>query len=132
VVFLLDTNVVIDARDGVRPVLSRMLRCDGALLVSALSVAELQRGLIAPQDNASVRRDRLNRLLLNTQTVPFDESAAETYGRIIAALGWIRSRDFDRMIAGHAISLNATLVTNKERDFRDIPGLRVENWLDPA
>ncbi len=131
-VFLLDTNVVIDARDGVRPVLSRMLRCDGALLVSALGVAELQRGLIAPQDNASVRRDRLNRLLLNIQTVPFDESAAETYGRIIAALGWIRSRDFDRMIAGHAISLNATLVTNNERDFRDIPGLRVENWLDPA
>ena len=131
-VFLLDTNVVIDARDGVRPVLSRMLRCDGALLVSALGVAELQRGLIAPQDNASVRRDRLNRLLLNIQTVPFDESAAETYGRIIAALGWIRSREFDRMIAGHAISLNATLVTNNERDFRDIPGLRVENWLDPA
>jgi tRNA(fMet)-specific endonuclease VapC len=33
------------------------------------------------------------------------------------------------MIAGHALSLGATLVTNNERDFRDIPGLTVENWL---
>lgn len=127
--FLLDTNVVIDARDGVRPVLTRMLQCDGALLVSALSIAELQRGLIAPQSESSVRRERLNLLLSHLQIVPFDKVAAENYGRIVAACGWVRSRDFDRLIAAHALSLNAVLVTNNERDFRDVPGLAVENWL---
>jgi tRNA(fMet)-specific endonuclease VapC len=132
VAFLLDTNVIIDARDGVRPVLSRMLQCDGELLVSALSVAELQRGSIASQMEASVRTERLSRLLSNIRVVPFDRVAAETYGRIVAVCGWVRSRDFDRLIAGHALSLNATLVTNNERDFRDIPGLAIENWLSPT
>lgn len=126
--FLLDTNVIIDARDGVRPVLSRMLQSDEALLVSALSIAELQRGLVGPQGVASVRTERLSRLLSTMQVVPFDRAAAEIYGRIVAACGWVRSRDFDRLIAGHALSLDATLVTNNERDFRDVPGLRVENW----
>lgn len=32
------------------------------------------------------------------------------------------------MIAAHARSLDATLVTNNVREFRRVPGLRVENW----
>ncbi len=61
--------------------------------------------------------------------VAFDEAAALIYGEILSMRGWVRSRDFDRLIAAHALSLRATLVTNNERDFRDIPGLVVENWL---
>ncbi|HEX4294472.1 MAG TPA: hypothetical protein VHZ29_10080 [Rhizomicrobium sp.] len=34
----------------------------------------------------------------------FDAAAAEAYGYIIAALGWVRGRDFDRMIAAHEIA----------------------------
>ncbi len=130
--FLLDTNVVIDARDGVRSVLVKMLEHDGAVMVSALSVAELQRGLVAGQADALERRSRLERLLRHLPVVAFGRAEAEAYGAILATRGWTRSRDFDRLIAAHALSLNATLVTNNERDFRDIPGLTVENWLDPA
>jgi tRNA(fMet)-specific endonuclease VapC len=32
------------------------------------------------------------------------------------------------MIAAHAVSLGAVLVTDNEHDFRDIPFLEVENW----
>jgi tRNA(fMet)-specific endonuclease VapC len=35
----------------------------------------------------------------------------------------------DMLIAAHALSLNAVLVTGNEREFRRVPGLRVENWL---
>jgi tRNA(fMet)-specific endonuclease VapC len=35
----------------------------------------------------------------------------------------------DTMIAAHARSLRATLVTNNIREFGRVPGLRVENWL---
>ncbi|AMJ63082.1 type II toxin-antitoxin system VapC family toxin [Bosea sp. PAMC 26642] len=127
--FLLDTNVVIDARDGVRSVLRKMIEHEGAVLVSALSIAELQRGLSSNHQDASGRRIRLEKLLANLPVVAFGKAQAEAYGAILSAQGWVRSRDFDRMIAGHAISLGATLVTNNERDFRDIPGLKVENWL---
>ncbi len=62
----------------------------------------------------------------------FDTAAAEAYGRIIALCGWVRGRDFDRMIAAHAISLNAILVTNNIADFRDIPNLALEDWSTDA
>ena len=36
----------------------------------------------------------------------------------------------DRLIAAHAVSVGATLVTNNEADFNDYPGLVVENWVE--
>lgn len=36
----------------------------------------------------------------------------------------------DLLIAAHALSLDWTLVTNNEREFRRIQGLKVENWVD--
>lgn len=127
--FLIDANVVIDARDGLQSVLVKLLEHEGAVLVSALSVAELQRGFHQDIPAAALRRLRLEKLLNNLPVVAFDRSAAEAYGTILATCGWVRSRDFDRLIAAHALSLGATLVTNNERDFRDIPGLAVESWL---
>ena len=38
----------------------------------------------------------------------------------------------DLLIAAHARSQDATLVTNNEREFGRVPGLRIENWLRPA
>ena len=35
---------------------------------------------------------------------------------------------FDRLLAAHALSIGATVVTNNEFDFADVPGLKVENW----
>jgi len=36
----------------------------------------------------------------------------------------------DKLIASHALSLEVTLVTNNEADFRGVPGLLVENWVN--
>jgi tRNA(fMet)-specific endonuclease VapC len=55
--------------------------------------------------------------------LPFDEAAARAYAR----LPFKRGR-FDRLLAAHALSLDLTVITNNERDFSDIAGLRVENW----
>jgi tRNA(fMet)-specific endonuclease VapC len=40
----------------------------------------------------------------------------------------VKGRDYDRMIAAHAIASRSVLVTDNEADFRDIPGLAIENW----
>ncbi len=35
----------------------------------------------------------------------------------------------DLLIAAHARSAGAILVTNNEREFRRVKGLKVENWV---
>jgi len=37
----------------------------------------------------------------------------------------------DMMIGGHARSEGLAVVTNNVREFQRMPGLRVENWLEP-
>lgn len=126
--FLLDTNIAIHARDGHAKVLDQLAEHDGEILLSALSLAELQRGLYKYPADTAIRKTRLSLLLANIPILPFDTAAAEAYGDIIAHRGWVRGRDFDRMIAAHAITVRATLVTANEADFRDISGLELVNW----
>jgi tRNA(fMet)-specific endonuclease VapC len=35
----------------------------------------------------------------------------------------------DMLIAAHALALNSSLVTNNEKEFARVPGLRTENWV---
>jgi tRNA(fMet)-specific endonuclease VapC len=35
----------------------------------------------------------------------------------------------DMLIAAHALSVNATMVTANEKEFLQVEGLSVENWL---
>jgi tRNA(fMet)-specific endonuclease VapC len=127
--FLIDTNIAIHARDGTDSVLEKLAEHSDAVLLSALSLAELQRGLYKNPAYAALRRVRLEVLMEHIPILPFDAAAAQIYGQIIAQCGWVRGRDYDRMIAAHAISTGSILVTNNEADFRDILGLTIENWI---
>lgn len=127
--WLIDTNIAIHARDGTDSVLDALVEHDGAVLLSALSLAELQRGLYKDPAYTELRRARLDVLMQYIPVLPFDASAAEFYGQIIARCGWVRGRDYDRMIAAHALATDSVLVTVNEADFRDIPGLKLENWV---
>lgn len=129
--FLIDTNIAIHARDGDAGVLAHFARHDGAIVLSALSLAELLRGVFRDPPATLVRSRRLQKILEYVPVLPFDTAAANAYGQIIMQLGWVRSRDFDRMIAGHAISSHSVLVTANMADFRDIPGLTLEDWSTP-
>jgi tRNA(fMet)-specific endonuclease VapC len=71
---------------------------------------------------------RLQTILHHIPVISFDAAAAEAYGRIILQIGWTRGRDYDRMIAAHALSTRSILVTDNAADFKDIPGLQLENW----
>jgi tRNA(fMet)-specific endonuclease VapC len=127
--YLIDTNIAIHARDGTDQVLEKLADNDGAVVLSALSLAELQRGLFKDPAHTALRRARLQVLLQNLPVLPFDAAAAEAYGLIIAQCGWVKGRDFDRMIAAQALCAGSVLVTNNTADFKDIPGLQIENWM---
>ena len=101
-----------------------------ALSVSAVVLAELLYGAARHPAGAAIRseiRDFVSRLAV----LPWDEAAAEHYGDIRAELEE-RGRPLgamDLMIAAHARSRGATLVSNDVRHFRRVGGLLLANWM---
>lgn len=125
---LIDTNIAIHLRDGDAEVLARFIEHAGSVAMSALTLTELERGLYKTPALTAMRTPRVDSVLRHIPVLPYDEEAAHAYGRIIAQCGWAKGRDYDRMIAAHAISTRSVLVTNNIADFNDIPGLMLENW----
>lgn len=71
-------------------------------------------------------------LLTNMNILPFDTSAARSYGDVRAALEAEGAPigDADTRIAAIALSRGLTVVTGNVRHFERVPGLIVENWLE--
>ena len=70
-------------------------------------------------------------LLQVIEIMPLDLSASGHYAHIrtyLKRLGTPIGLN-DTLIAAHALALDCTVVTGKETEFRQLPGLRVENWL---
>ena len=75
-------------------------------------------------------RSALDRLLEDILVGPFEAQAAKAYGPIRAAYKDPNRDALDKLIASHAIALDAKLVTNNEADFVNYAGLVVENWVN--
>ncbi|MBO9623663.1 MAG: PIN domain-containing protein [Sphingomonas sp.] len=127
---MIDTNVAIHLRDGDPAIGRRLVERGEALVISVVTRVELEGGTAASND--PLRRPRLERMLQTLTALPFTDAEAAAYGAIIAALGHDRRRVLDRMIAAQAIVADLPLVTINGPDFRDIPGLKLETWDDPA
>jgi tRNA(fMet)-specific endonuclease VapC len=76
-------------------------------------------------------RDALGAFLASFEIAPFDLDAAWVYGDIRAELQrrGMPIGPLDLLIAAHALALDATLITNNEREFKRVPRLRIENWI---
>ena len=132
--YLLDTNICIYVikRRPLRVV--ERLREAGLseVGISTITLSELLYG-VEKNSRPAQNRVALRHIVGNLESRPYDGRAAEAYGRIRAALER-RGRPIgplDLLIAGHALSLGSTLVTNNVREFRRVPGLPVENWTRP-
>lgn len=120
--FLLDSNIAVYALDGSSERLRiRMTACElGEIAMSVISFAEVALGTHEGKPPSPVVLDAFVKAV---PLVPFDEAAAREY----AKLPFKRAR-FDRLLAAHALAMDAIVVTNNEADFADVPGLKVENW----
>lgn len=132
--WMLDTNICIYLLRRQPPqVLARLEACsEGDVVMSVVSYAELCAGLETQSANRARDAQVLALLTQRIPVQPFDMTAAERYGELRAAVRDRRRDALDRMIAAHAASLDLSLVTNNEADFRGYPGLRLENWVGSA
>ena len=104
----------------------------GEVGLSVITVAELLYGVeksARPRQN----REALQQFLLPLEIVSFGEEATVSYGKIRASLEKRGTPigPLDTLIAAHALSLDATLVTNNTREFERVPGLQLEDWTSP-
>lgn len=131
--YMLDTNICIYAiKHKPEQVLLRLNEHDPAeICISSVTYAELMHGV---QKSQAVDKNRLALALLlaNIEILNFDANAAESYGEIRAELEKQGTPigPLDMMIAGHARSLNYTVVTNNIKEFSRIKGLKLENWTE--
>jgi len=128
--YLLDTDTCIYLiNERPKAVLARFRRhAVGDIGVSAVTVSELAWGVA--KTGSARNRAALDAFLLPLEIAPYDLAAALRYGEVRADLAR-RGRPIgplDTMIAAHALSLGATLVSNNLREFGRVSDLAIENW----
>jgi tRNA(fMet)-specific endonuclease VapC len=129
--YLLDTNICIYIRQK-RPeeVLRRFRKLrPGEAALSVITYGELLYGA-AKSAHKTAALQRLSELVHFLPALSLPETAAEAYGNIRADLelkGEMIGNN-DLWIAAHALAADLILVTNKQREFRRVRRLKVENW----
>ena len=131
--YLLDTDICIYiAKRKPASILTRLenLR-PGDVGMSVVTYLELVYGACKSQQ-AEANAARIKQLSHLIPVQALDASAATHYARLRAGLERSGSLigAYDLLIAAHALALGLTLVTNNVREFRRVPGLRLENWAD--
>ncbi len=128
--FMLDTDTVSFALRGHGRVEERILeRRPSELCISSITLGELRFG--ADLKRSRRLHDLITSFVRSVAVLPFDVAAAESFGAVAATL---RGRGasiggFDTLIAAHALSAAATLVTGNARHFGRVPGLTIVTWV---
>ena len=131
--YLLDTNIISDiVRHPVGRVAALIRKvgadqvCTSIVVAAELRFGEMKRG--SPRLLA-----RIDAALDTLDILPLETPADRVYGELRADLER-RGRPIganDMLIAAHALAAGCILVTDNEREFSRVPGLKIENWLRP-
>ena len=100
------------------------------ICISVVTQAELLYGVersSSQKINHEIVESFINRLVI----LDWDSNAAKHYAYLRASMEAKGKNigNLDMMIAAHALSIGATVVTNNQRHFDMVDGLKVENWL---
>jgi len=130
--YLLDTNICVYIRQQ-KPV--ELLRRFEKLRAGEAAVSIITYGELMYGAEKSLHRtaalERFRELALLISPLPLPETAGPVYGKIRAELetrGEMIGNN-DLWIASHALAAQLILVTNNEKEFRRVSGLKVQNWV---
>lgn len=127
--YMLDTNIVSHLLREHPAVVKRVKALPmAALCISAITEAELHFGLAKRPANKPLHR-AVHELLIRVKSIAWNSTAAQSYGAV--RLSTVQSgktlAPLDLLIASHALSLGAILVTN-DQAVHQMTGLQVQDW----
>ncbi|SPE44076.1 Ribonuclease VapC [Candidatus Sulfotelmatobacter sp. SbA7] len=129
--YLLDTNVVSDLVRNPQGEVARRIRTVGEkhVCTSIIVAAELRYG--ADKKGSPRLSSQLDAVLGALEVLPFEAPADTSYGLLRTRLEKrgtpIGANDL--LIAAQALALGYVIVTDNEREFSRVEGLRLQNWL---
>lgn len=129
--YLLDTNTLIYFFKGMGNV-AEILLAKSPKDISIPSIALYELGVgIAKSNSPKKRKKQLESLISSIVVLPFASKEAEIAAMIRAELENIGTPmgPYDTLIAGIALSSNATLVTHNTKEFSRVEGLTLEDWF---
>ena len=120
--YLLDTNIIVALTvTEEESIVRRAADCGaGDMVTSSIALAEVAFGT---GQGHPPTMEALRAFIEEVPVLNFDYKAALAYAQIP-----FKRASFDRLIAAHALSHELIVVTKNEKDFIDVPGLKVENW----
>lgn len=133
--YLLDTNICIHYLKGEYDLKNKVLKAGFKnCYISEITIAELFYGVENSSPTKYFRNMKMARdfeLAFSDQTLPAVTSFS-IYAREKARLkkrGRIVS-EFDLLIGATALRYDLTLVTRNTKDFANLAGIQLENWID--
>ena len=133
--YLLDTGIASDyvnRRLGVYERAREAVMHGNILGIGTPVLGELWAGIQQSASRADNEK-RLRRQLADFKAWPFEQRAAEEFGRLAAELKQIGRpmQQIDIQIAAIAFSLGDCTVVTKDSDISSVPGVQVEDWSRP-
>lgn len=131
--FLLDTNILSAHLRRPSGLAHRFFQHSGRLYTSSVVLAELFVWAYNRPDPTKVLKSIDELLFEEVSLLNYDRDCANEFGRIRIELRQtgVEVPTVDLMIASVALVYDLTLVTHNTQDFQKIPGLRLEDWLEP-
>jgi tRNA(fMet)-specific endonuclease VapC len=129
--YMLDTNACIGIINNKPTVLRQKLFQVAVeqVAISQIVLYELEYGICRSQHQQR-NRDNLNNFLKYIQVLDWGEEQSQEAALVRCELMQLGQpiRHYDTLIAAHARSLQATLVTHNVREFERVQGLLLEDW----
>ncbi len=130
--YLLDTDILIYSFKGFPQVIENFkYYADSPKSLSVISYGELIYGA-NKSEQVAANLAKVHRLKEIFPVIDASQAVLECFGALKAGLSreGLAVADFDLLIGSTAITLGYTLVTNNEKHFAKIPGLKIVNWMN--